>query len=787
MTKKERIFISCVWKEFDTPENESQHGFRSYMASMVEALDGLSLYELVAQRQKGVQGTGDLMETLDNDVHSATIIIHLVGSVGGSPIPQIPREEFLKKYPQLFTEQILKARRSALPALAEQYPSIFSKRDEADLLLNDPGTVTYTQWEYHLARHIGLSRFVFVASKKAPRSPDVPVEQKQLGRSQAMHFATLHALGEHTEQFDNQDDLIRRIFRTLIEKMARDQRQPHSSTLNAAKANLKSLIKRINSLIWRPERRTPDVYPGSPATLRYAIDTVAEDAKLTSIELMGLIADTRNDLSDEVAQQRNPVALVDLAYAQHSLGQYREALDNANDAMPLLEVAKTGSSGVDLGLIEAASKEAYNLLAGASFQVGQHEHALNMMEVSGGLISKAESPIYWAEHHMGLVEMLLQTGANKRALKLAVEVAQALQPYGEKEPILLAKADLHAGQAATALGRYKEGSDYVILAARMLQGGDRESRRLRCRSERALGYIQYEIGDLEQAYDVLQKALKDAQELHYEKSIELFEFHLSMGVVATYCQFFSEAQKQYDEALVIASRHFGKDSPATLMVRMDVAVNHMGQRNYNDAAMAFTELYSDASRSLGLVNEITLKCCLNAAVSLNLLGSYTEAILYAHKADQYYSMAFGEEHPDVLTCKLLYADLLLSTGQEPEEQEQLRMAVDLVTRVGLLPGRLTLHNALKLANRLVESSNAKVAHSMHRKALVFCASECRPGHPGVRLAVERFIELHETMSDAESPTASSILQEIAAGTVWETDLLFNPPSKDFEDTSTAPD
>lgn len=166
------LFISCVSNEF------GQHRLR--LANQLGALPGQPFQ--VSVQEDFRQGSGSLLERLDEAVRACDCVIHLVGEQDGYGIGDITPEHLARLYSRWGL---------AVPA--------------------DVPARSYTQWEYWLARHHQRPTLVYFLTPPAG-TPPAPAPTHT---AQAVHRQAIRATGEHRKAFGTAHQLVREVFHDL--------------------------------------------------------------------------------------------------------------------------------------------------------------------------------------------------------------------------------------------------------------------------------------------------------------------------------------------------------------------------------------------------------------------------------------------------------------------------------------------------------------------------------------------------------------------------------------------
>jgi tetratricopeptide (TPR) repeat protein len=169
-----KLFLSCVSSEFKS--------YRLKLANQLEALRGHS-FEVKVQEDFKQEGF-TLLELLADYIRGCDLVIHLAGDAcGACPTPD---------HVQTFLSRLGDTPSVPLPDLS------------------------YTQWEYELARRFGRRTLIYLPSPDAPRDSGLPVRQsEQDARRQRAHIDRLDAAGAMRKAFAGLVPLVREVFYDL--------------------------------------------------------------------------------------------------------------------------------------------------------------------------------------------------------------------------------------------------------------------------------------------------------------------------------------------------------------------------------------------------------------------------------------------------------------------------------------------------------------------------------------------------------------------------------------------
>ena len=378
-----------------------------------------------------MQGTSDLLATLDQEIQSCDFEIHIIGDAAGAR----PRENELEK---------LRARH---PGFLDSYPKL---RD--DLL--DWSQVSYTQWEAYLAFHHDNKRLIFKAEPSAPRNPEYLVDPEEK-ETQVAHLARIRTVGEHYQGFYSQADLVIKTIRSIFTSQ--------SFTLSTS-VDAKQLACRVEAVLRKKSKEPPESY--DPSRIDQYFQAVQEAAKefgldrFTAIRILDEYSRLRKEALESESAIEAHRELAELALAngeyQESIIQARSWIDKATQILSLSPERFESTRELLL--------DGYQYWHDAAVLSGNLEEAV--IAVMDGLrhFDKDLEPIAWAD----FIESLFRSAKASSNYDLADEVLDSIIDIREEHQagsLELAKALYEWSEILFHKGNFKGASD---VAARVL-------------------------------------------------------------------------------------------------------------------------------------------------------------------------------------------------------------------------------------------------------------------------------------------------------------------------------
>ena len=158
MSDNNRIFISCVSREFQNPEdpNAPFAGLREHLAHTLIGLDCEVKWQEVFH-QPG--DDTDTVRKVGDSIRTCAAMIHLIGAQPGAPAKPEAVADFLRAEPEFL-----------------------GKDPKLRAALGDFGDLTYTQWEVFQALHYGLRHIFLYATRDGAKAQHEHLDRLRLAR-----------------------------------------------------------------------------------------------------------------------------------------------------------------------------------------------------------------------------------------------------------------------------------------------------------------------------------------------------------------------------------------------------------------------------------------------------------------------------------------------------------------------------------------------------------------------------------------------------------------------------
>lgn len=643
------IFLSAVSNEFHNAPPERRHLFQSYRDVLKQAFRILSpSYEVIVQEDL-VQGLGDLLATLENEVARSLLVIHLVGDMAG-----------------------FEPETAALRNLYRRRPDLLSEYPELKAEVGVGVGITYTQWELYLAFHHNKNRLVFEARPDAPRSPLFATAEAD-GVSQEAHRRRIEATGAHRGSFYDQGDAARKAMRAFLHGHADplvDPFEPAADDLSEAWTNQEKIVNQLAEAIRKPDPRTvPVVDPANTAAFVAAVRTAANGWKVNLATIVNIAARHEEQMRAAAADQPTFEAFYEEAFAQLALGDFTACRFSARRAADL--ALKLQSQKPEFRHIHR--EDVHNALL-LLFETAKAAHdipaAIAALEEAGSMADKEAEPLYWASIHEHLAEFLLEQAQWDRAEEIISDLIDIREDHqGENHPDL-AKTLLLWTKLLKAEANYPAMESVAARAERISasQVPTNFSGIAAAINERAIAF--FEQGMPGAAEPLMRQALAINEQIYEPEhpSVAIRLNNLAALLLATNRG--AEAEQLMRRALSIDEQSYGPAHPSVA-----IRLNNLAQVLSNTDRLEEAELF--LKRSLLICEQSYGTDHPQVAIHLNNLGCWLSKMNRVNEAEPLLRRAllideqsFGVEHP-VVALRLNNLALLLSDANRQEEAESL--------------------------------------------------------------------------------------------------------------------
>ena len=603
---------------------------------------------------------------------------------------------------------------------------------------------------------------VFLATPDTVRSPCYRQEPTQLS-SQVRHRQTIAALGKHWEEFHNQDNLALKIFIVLTRHGVLTPGDPRAATqqvLGAARQGISAIVAAIGQRIKKPDpRAVPAGVSSNVDVLSHAYHIVAREYGLSSQALVQLL-DERHAITHAAAEeQRTPEAFCDLALTQIALGNYEEAIRTATEAAQTAEHALQPAAP-DAEQRREAALNSWLLVADAARAARHPDQAIAAKERGGRLIDRGREPLFWAEYHEPLAQLLLEVGRYDDAERYIRAIIAIREEHLGENHLKLAEALLVLCDLLFTRANYLGVEVVAERILRILDGFPPEDTAgLFSSGLRLLGSALRLEGRYDEAEPALRQALAVAEKSFGPNHPQVGTALNSLALLCKTTQRLAEAEMLLIRALAIEEPIFGPDHPNVAHV-----LNNLGQvfektNRFGEAELLFRRALAIDEQSYGPDHPEVAKRLDNLAHLLLATRRLGEAELLYRRALAILEKDLGSDHPAVALVINNLSAVLRATNNLPEAESLLKRAVALGEKT-LRPDHPDLAIRLSsLASLLQSSGHLEDAEAAGRRSLEilfsFTCSTKQP-HPQLMSGITSYTNLLSQMGRSQAEVQAQL-------------------------------
>ena len=713
-----KIFISSVSKEFHRTAPAYRVKFTSYRDLLALHLRREFKGCQIVVQEELVQGTSDLLATLDQEIRTSDFEVHIIGDAAGAR----PRENELEK---------LSARH---PKFLDAYKKL---RD--DLL--DWSQVSYTQWEAYLAFHHDNKRLIFKAEPSAPRNPEYVVESQEK-ETQVAHLARIRSVGEHYQGFYSQSDLVIKTIRSILSS----QSLSLSTSVEA-----KELARRVEAELRKKSKEPPASY--DPSRIDQYFQAVEEAAKEVGVDRSTAIRilDEYSRLRKEALESESAIEahreLAELALAN---GEYQESIIQARNwidkATQLLSLRPERFESTKELLLDG-----YQYWHDAAVLSGNLQEAV--IAVKDGLrhIDRDSEPIAWAD----FMEPLFRSAMASRDYELADEVLDAIIEIREEH-------QAQSQQLAKSLFAWAE----LLSDKRKYQGALDVTQRLLGHEFKEIlnldrdfqlhvihkGFeISFEIKALRKAEEYALRYLDIAKDFYPPNAPKIARGLNILALLLQETNRHSEAEPLTRRALAIDEASYGPNHPNVATGLNNLARLLQETNRHNEAEPLYRRALEINEASYGPNHPKVATGINNLAFLLNQTNRHSEAEPLYRRALEIVEGSYGPKHPDVARELNNLAGLLHKTNRHSEAESLFRRAME-IYEASYGPSHPNVATGLNnLACLLWDTNRHSEAEPLFSRALEILEASYGPDHPNtvtVRNSLSLVLNLIEGKSES---------------------------------------
>ncbi|WP_376694572.1 tetratricopeptide repeat protein [Wenzhouxiangella sp. EGI_FJ10409] len=393
-----------------------------------------------------------------------------------------------------------------------------------------------------------------------------------------------------------------------------------------------------------------------------------------------------------------------------------------------------------------------------------------------------ESPQVQAQMYQILSRVHRGLADYERAGRLAAEAVDLLESDPDSAPLARAEAWSLRADTLGSQGRYQEAESAHRRALALV---DDEPPPTRARFMNGLGLTLYSLGRLDEARDLLERAL-DIRREHQPESAELAESYNNLALLNATMDRNEVAREYYDRAIVLRRRVLGEDHPTTSFSLTNLASLLVQTGRPSEALPAFREALAIRRNAFGPQHPAVASVLYQLGWAHANLDQHDRARDYYQRALAIRQDAMGEHHPSVAVLYNALGSVARAQGDHGEALELLEQALDIYHRsygeshhdIALVLGNLgtthmklgNLERALELLQSALSMSRAELGERHHQVAdnlrslaeLHLRSSEFDRAAELARQSLDTYQQLHGDETHASVSDARELLERIHA-------------------------
>ncbi|MBL7842137.1 MAG: CHAT domain-containing protein [Cyclobacteriaceae bacterium] len=337
------------------------------------------------------------------------------------------------------------------------------------------------------------------------------------------------------------------------------------------------------------------------------------------------------------------VALDQLAQMEIKIGEYTEAGNHIDEALPVLENVKKEDNWT-AQYIHAIETQAR--LYGIK---GMFDEAQDNLNDSEKLIKKAKVLVSDQQSTAAeLSALFIQLGRYSQTDKLLTDLIKENEQLFGVSSIRLIEPLVNRGKIQLAKGDYTEAEKTAQRANQIAVKTYTDNSTKTASTQRLLSDIYYTLGDYDKAETNIKKALTSQEKQFTRKHVEVARSLSQLALI----KFYKGDNRKDVEKMMLESRDIvgdklGKDNPLYADILKNLAVVYISEKKYDLAFNSLTIAEAIWRAKTGTKNNI------NAASIYTLTGdvyyqqkNYKKADEFYQKAKKLYKDFFSEAHPE---------------------------------------------------------------------------------------------------------------------------------------------
>ncbi len=335
-----------------------------------------------------------------------------------------------------------------------------------------------------------------------------------------------------------------------------------------------------------------------------------------------------------------------LAGVHFAQQEYEDALD--------FYFAAVGPLELQLGREHKSVLICYHNIAVCYASMGQHAKALEYYLIIEGLFERQSSPEkeLRASNFNDIAMLYVQLNKPAEALGFFKKALDLLNENGVKNNITRANVLAHMGRVyesqqddTEALSCYQQAHDQFNLLS---------MHQKRLEIIPLIATIELKRGNTDLALDLYLQNLSTSEHLlekHHDIAVGFYN-----GIAACYRDKgrIHESIEYLKKSLVILSKHFDEDHPATAVWHMNMGLTFVQFSRFDNAITSFKRSLAIRQANFSNQDPRIAECYINLGITYYHLREYNQAIAEYEKALKISESAQGKNHPFSVNC---YTDI----------------------------------------------------------------------------------------------------------------------------------
>ena len=732
-----RLFLSCVVWEFHLTTPDDTTGFVSYRDYLARELAEASVQ--VSMHEDLLPGTADSLQSLHEEILRSDLVVHLVGNMPGDAPASSEVENLLKRRKSLFgSNRILAVR------LQEEPP------------------ITYTQWGWYLPWDHKRDRLLFFAGTSAPRSQYDGQDPDWIAH-QFRHRHIIAALNEPWTDFHGYDHLCRQIWLALIRRGIVPRNAPVAAAAGPATHPGPTPNSRLAPAQAVPPAPAAPIAPralaeGVAARLKtfssgtgtqgflQALNAVAQEHAVILQRVVDLLDTHLADAQTAAGNKPGDKAWQKLAFAQLASGEFEAAMDSTFEAADLAE-RLLASDPLHTAKHRQAALDACILMSDAALAARQPQAAVEALVRGNRLISLPKEPIFWADYHCVLAELLLTLHRPAEAQPYLTTILTLRDKLlGDTHPQVAEALQLQARVHATL----QQWPELAAIARRILRTQNSLPAPRRTLMPAALIHLSTALlkqGLLNEGEPVLRQALALHEQIKGPEHLDTLAIVNDLAGLLQAMENFKEAEPLYRRALAGFERARGPAHAETLQCLSDFIELLDAKGELTAAETHARDLLARRERALGLDHADTLASVNTLAYLLRTKGDLPAAEPLYRRALAGCERALGPEHPDTLSTAHDFAGLLDAKGDLAGAETLLRRALAGRERVLGPEHAKTIGTLNNLARLHHDKGELAAAEPLASRAVIAARKTFGSNHASTKIIEENLADLRRALAE----------------------------------------